>query len=155
MRAALLIFLSLFFLLKKKKKPAHLHKSHSFRARFSPQWLSELKVLWTIVPWHTVCWWVPTLCLDSQVSLLRLHYVKSVCVFGCNLPPALCGEMAEVFYVLLQVTNGAHKPWFCNRILGGWLSSPNLKLIGDYWRASMQSIILVIKFTHLCTNVQP
>ena len=36
---------------------------------------------------------VPTLCLDSGiVSQLRLHWVKSVCVFRCNLPPALLAE---------------------------------------------------------------
>ena len=46
----------------------------------------------------TSCVWarflmVPTLCLDSViVGLLRLRWVKDVCVFGCNLPPALLAE---------------------------------------------------------------
>ena len=36
---------------------------------------------------------VPTQCLDSGiVSPLRLCWVKGVCVFRCNLPPALLGE---------------------------------------------------------------
>ena len=35
----------------------------------------------------------PTRCLDSGiVSPLRLHCVKGVCVFRCNLPPALLAE---------------------------------------------------------------
>ena len=35
----------------------------------------------------------PTLCLDSRmVSPLGLHWVKGVCVFRCNLPPALLAE---------------------------------------------------------------
>ena len=36
---------------------------------------------------------IPTLCLDSGiVSPLRLHWVKGVCMFRCNLPPALLAE---------------------------------------------------------------
>ena len=44
--------------------------------------------------WRVACelvsWEVPTLCLDSGiVSSLRLRWVKGVCGFRCNLPPAL------------------------------------------------------------------
>ena len=41
---------------------------------------------------------VPTLCLDSGiVSPLRLCWVKSVCVFRCNQPPALLAEWPGSF----------------------------------------------------------
>ena len=39
-----------------------------------------------------------TLCLDSSiVSLLQLHWVKAVCVFRCNLPPAPLPEWPRSF----------------------------------------------------------
>ena len=37
-------------------------------------------------------WTVSTLCLESIVSPLRLRWVKGVCMFRCNLPPALLAE---------------------------------------------------------------
>ena len=41
---------------------------------------------------------IPTLCLDSSiVSPLRLQWVKGVCVFRCNLPPALLAEWPGSF----------------------------------------------------------
>ena len=41
---------------------------------------------------------VPTLCLDSSiVSLLRLHWVMGVCMFRCNLPPALLAKWPGSF----------------------------------------------------------
>ena len=40
---------------------------------------------------------VPTLCLDSIVSPLRLRWVKGVCVIRCNLPPALLAEWPGSF----------------------------------------------------------
>ena len=60
-------------------------------ARISPQWLSKLRQLWPNVPSQVMCKLiskkVPTPCLDSgTVSPLRLCWVKSVCVFRCDLP---------------------------------------------------------------------
>ena len=51
----------------------------------------------------TNCVWArfligPTLCLDSGiVSPLWLHWVNGVCVFKCNLPPALLAEWLGSF----------------------------------------------------------
>ena len=36
--------------------------------------------------------WIPTIGLDSLVSPLRLRSILGVCVFRCNLPPALVAE---------------------------------------------------------------
>ena len=36
------------------------------------------------------------------VSPLRLHWIKSACVFRCNLPPALLAEWQGSFYAQLQ-----------------------------------------------------
>ena len=45
-----------------------------------------------------VSWSVPTLCLDSGiVSPFWLRLVKEVCLFRCNLPPALLAEWPEPF----------------------------------------------------------
>ena len=57
---------------------------------------------WLNVPWQVACELVsrqvPTLCLESGiVSPLRLHWVKSACVFRCNLPPALLAEWPGSF----------------------------------------------------------
>ena len=70
------------------------HTNSTLLGRISPQWLSELRRLWPSVPWWVACelvsWYLSTLCLDSGiVSPLRLHWVKGVRVFRCNLPPAL------------------------------------------------------------------
>ena len=58
--------------------------------------LSELRQLWLSVPdelgMSSYPWKVPTLCLDSIVSPHRLHRVKDVSVFTCDLPPALFAE---------------------------------------------------------------
>ena len=44
---------------------------------------------------------VPTLCLDSGiVSSFWRCWIKGVCVFRCNLPPAPFGRMTGSFYVL-------------------------------------------------------
>ena len=64
--------------------------------------LSELKWLWLSITWHVVCglfsWQIPTLCLDSSVvSPLQLWWVRGVCVFRCNLPPALLAEWLGSF----------------------------------------------------------
>ena len=41
---------------------------------------------------------VPTVCLDSGiVRPLRIRWVKGVCVFRCNLPPALLAERLVSF----------------------------------------------------------
>ena len=42
-------------------------------------------------------WSVSTLCLDSMVSPLWLRCVNGVCVFRCNLPPALLAEWPRSF----------------------------------------------------------
>ena len=47
---------------------------------------------------NSFSWQVPTLCLDIIiVSPLRLRWVKGVCVFRCNLPPALLEEWRGSF----------------------------------------------------------
>ena len=62
--------------------------------------------------------YLPTLCLDSSiVSPLQLHWVKGVCMFRCNLPPALLAEWSGSFTChcsdmgVEQIPNGesAHK----------------------------------------------
>ena len=68
----------------------------------SPQWLSEIRRLWSSVPRGAACelvpWQVPTLSLDSgRVSPLRLCWVKGVSVFRCNLPPALLAKWPGSF----------------------------------------------------------
>ena len=40
---------------------------------------------------------VPTQCLDSTVSPLRLRWVKDVCMCRCNLPSALLAEWSGSF----------------------------------------------------------
>ena len=79
-----------------------MHTNSTLYARTSPQWLSELRRLWPNVPRQVACELVsgevPTLCLDSGiVSPLRLRLVKGVCVFRCNLPPALLAERPGSF----------------------------------------------------------
>ena len=71
-------------------------------ARISPQWLSELRRLWPNVFCQVasefVSGSVPTLCLDSGiVTPLRLCWVKDVCLFRCNLPPALLAKWPGSF----------------------------------------------------------
>ena len=79
-----------------------MHTNSTFYARISLQWLSELRRLWPNVPWQVACELFPDrfphLYLDSGiVSLLWLRLVKGVCVFRCNLPPALLAEWPESF----------------------------------------------------------
>ena len=71
-------------------------------AKISLQWLSELRRLWANVLWEVVrevvSQSVPTLCLDSGiVSPFPLRWVKDVCEFRCNLPPALLAEWPGSF----------------------------------------------------------
>ena len=78
------------------------HTNSTLYARISPQWLGELRRLWPNVSWVVVCELVSgpalALCLDSGiVSLHRLPWVKIVCVFRCNLPPALLAEWPGSF----------------------------------------------------------
>ena len=70
--------------------------------RIGPQWLGELWQLWQNVPCRVACelvsWLVPSLCLHSSiVSPIRLRWVKGVCMFWCNLPPALLAESSGSF----------------------------------------------------------
>ena len=72
----------------------------SLYARNSPHWLSRLRRLWPSVQLRVNSFpdKVPTQCLDNGiVSPLRLRWVKSVCVFRCNLPPALLAEWPGSF----------------------------------------------------------
>ena len=71
------------------------HTNSTLYARIGPQWLSELRRLWPSVPWHATSLFsllILMLCLDSIVSLLRLPWVKDICMFRCNLPLALLTE---------------------------------------------------------------
>ena len=58
-------------------------------------------------------WEVPTLCLDSIVSRLRLCWVEGVCMFRCNLPPAL---LAELPGSLTRHCGNTGAEWTTNRI---------------------------------------
>ena len=49
------------------------------------------------LPESSFPWWVPTLCLDGMVCLLRLRWVKVVCVFIRNLPTADVAEWPGSF----------------------------------------------------------
>ena len=78
------------------------HTISNLNARIGQWWLSQLRWLWPIVPWRVACElvsWSPTpLCQDSgTVSPLWLCWVKDVCVFRCNLPPALLAEWPGSF----------------------------------------------------------
>ena len=54
---------------------------------------------------------VPTLCLNTGiVSPLRLRWVKSVCVFRCNLPPALWHNDRGLLRATV-VTRGEERTW--------------------------------------------
>ena len=73
-------------------------------ARICPHWLSEIRWLWMSVPWQVVCKLVSL--RGSQhyasaayciVSPLWLHWIKGVCMFRCNLPPALLAEWPRSF----------------------------------------------------------
>ena len=80
----------------------HSSSNVTIYARISPQWLIGLRRLWPTVPWRVACelvsWYVPTLWLDSGiVSPLLLRWVQGVCVFRCNLPPALFAEWPGSF----------------------------------------------------------
>ena len=61
-------------------------------ARIGPQWLSKLRRLWPSVPRQIACELVSLIYLDSKVSPLRHGWIKGVCVFRCNLPPALLAK---------------------------------------------------------------
>ena len=73
------------------------HTSSTLYTRISPQWLSELRRMWPNVPWQVACQLVSgevrALRLNrGRFIPLRLRWVKGVCVFRCNLPPALLEE---------------------------------------------------------------
>ena len=74
---------------------------HFIYARISPQWLSSLDDCYWMFPDELPVSSfpeVPTLCLDSSiVSPLWLCWVKGVCIFRCNLPPALLAEWLGSF----------------------------------------------------------
>ena len=81
-----------------------------FRLRISLQLLSELRWQWTNIPWwaarELVSTMVPTLCLDSTVSLLQLHWLKAVCpcftiTFNC-----IFSRMTRVFSMPMQQHGG-------------------------------------------------
>ena len=88
--------------------------SFSTCAFFFSMWRSahthiNLRQLWPSVPWWVACelisWLVPTLCQDNGiVSPLQLQWVKSVCVFRCNLPPALLAEWLGSFTCHCSIT---------------------------------------------------
>ena len=60
-------------------------------------WDDWLSVHWQVAS-ELVSRSVPTLCLDSDIiSPLWLRWVKGVCVFRCNLPPALLAEWLGSF----------------------------------------------------------
>ena len=100
------------FFLSSKAEMACTHQCHSFRPKISPHWLSELRWLWTSVPWRVACELVSRmgfrilLVQHSQLTPTSLSQLKRVCVFSCNLPPALLAEWLGVFNVLLRITGG-------------------------------------------------
>ena len=74
------------------------HNSSALYARISPQWLSQLRLLWPMFPDKLRVSSFPTLCMGSGiVSPLRFHWVKGVYVFRCNMPPALLAEQPGSF----------------------------------------------------------
>ena len=78
------------------------HANSTLYAGINPQWLSGLRRLWPNVFWQVACelfsGWVPTLYLHRGiVNPFRLRWVKGVCVFRCNLPPALLAEWPGSF----------------------------------------------------------
>ena len=62
--------------------------SSTLHVRISPQWLSEMRDYgWALLGELCVSslpWWILTLCPDSMVSPLQLHWGKSVCMFVCS-----------------------------------------------------------------------
>ena len=69
--------------------------SHSELRRLAECFLTKLHV-------SSFSWKVPTSCLHSVISLLWLRWVKSVCVFRCNIPPALLAEWPGSFCTPLR-----------------------------------------------------
>ena len=88
--------LSLFFYFYTPVSGDHLaHTNPLFRPGISPQWLNELRRSQRNVCWQVACQLVSPIvhyAWDSIVSPLRLRWVKGVCVFVCNLLPALLAE---------------------------------------------------------------
>ena len=78
-----------------------MHTNSTLYARASQQWLSELRRLWPNVPRQVACKLFPKrfphYAWTAAVSPLRSRWVKSVCVFRCNLPPALWAEWPGSF----------------------------------------------------------
>ena len=82
-----------------------LTNSTFFQARIGPQSLSKLRWLWPSVSWQVACELMfpdrfPLLCRDSIASPLRRCWVTGVCVFRCNLPPALLADWLGSFTCL-------------------------------------------------------
>ena len=73
----------------------------TFRSRIALQWLHDLRWLWmSVLSWagvSSISWWLCTLCLETIISQLRLHWVTGVCLFSCNLIPALLAEWPGSF----------------------------------------------------------
>ena len=105
--------------LKKKSRDQFACTSSTLYARISPLWLSwswdkcgqlfldELHIheLVSLVSrCGTLC-----VCLDSTVSQLRLCWVKGICVFRFNLPPALWAEWTESFTCPLRYYMGVER----------------------------------------------
>ena len=71
---------------------------------------------------EVVSGYVPTLCLDSGIiSPIRLHWVKGVRVFRCDLPPALLAEWLGSFMCHCSntgVEQTLNKSWHTKLTLG-------------------------------------
>ena len=77
------------------------HTNSTSEIKISLQWLSKLRSLWPSVPWRVACELVsqqdPTLCPLSSSKPSLTSSIKGVCVFRCNLPPALLAEWLGSF----------------------------------------------------------
>ena len=82
------------------------HTISTFYARICPQWHSELKRLWPCFPWRVVCGLVFLTGFHTMPEQHSQPTTTSLCqrcmLLTCNLPPAVFGRMAGVYYVPLQ-----------------------------------------------------
>ena len=75
----------------------------TFMTRISPQWLSELRWLWTSIPWRVACKFVFLMDSHTMMPMLGEHnqpiptWLKGLYVFSCNLPSALLEEWLRPF----------------------------------------------------------
>ena len=58
------------------------------------------------LPVNSFPWQVPMLSLDRVVSTFQPHWVKCVCMFSCNLPPALLSEWPGSYMCYCLNTRG-------------------------------------------------